>query len=91
MYYQVGNKCLEASQAENLYFSLVVPQVMPDGRLIKPEYNGSSWSFNGQLITSSLPSCDPTDNLKNGMESGWLLFGVAAALYVFVVLKKVFR
>ena len=27
MYYQVGNKCLEQSQAENVYFSLVVPQI----------------------------------------------------------------
>ncbi|SPY05623.1 integral membrane protein [Neisseria meningitidis] len=43
MYYQVGNKCLEQSQAENVYFSLVVPQITQDGKIIKPEYNGTLW------------------------------------------------
>lgn len=58
MYYQVGNKCLEQTQAENVYFSLVVPQISQDGQIIKPEYNGSVWMLNGQTIKADLPKCN---------------------------------
>ena len=44
MYYQVGNKCLEKHQAENLYFSLVVPRIKENGQIVRPEYNGSLWN-----------------------------------------------
>lgn len=90
MHYQVGNKCLEKAQAENVYFSLVVPQIQ-DGVLVKPEYSGTGWVLNGQTITASLPECSPEDNVKSGLEMGWLLFGVMASVYFVLVLKKMIR
>lgn len=91
MYYQVGNKCLEQSQAENVYFSLVVPQISQDGQIIKPEYNGSVWLLNGQTIKADLPQCNPAENLKLGLETGWLLFGVMAVVYFVVITKRLFQ
>ena len=90
MYYQVGNQCLEQSQAENVYFSLVVPQISQDGQIIKPEYNGSVWTLNGQILKAALPQCDPVDNLKSGLETGWILFGVMAAVYFVSITKRLF-
>ncbi|MCP1661308.1 hypothetical protein [Neisseria perflava] len=91
MYYQVGNQCLEQSQAENVYFSLVVPTVTEDGRILKPEYNGTGWQLDGQVIKADLPQCSPEENLKDGLETGWLIFGVMAACYVIIVVKRMLR
>lgn len=90
MYYQVGNKCLEQTQAENVYFSLVVPQISQDGQIIKPEYNGSVWTLNGQAIKADLPKCDPAENLKAGLDTGWFLFGIIAAVYFVSITKRLF-
>lgn len=91
MYYQVGNKCLEQSQAENVYFSLVVPQISQDGQMVKPEYNGHVWQLNGQTIKADLPQCDPVENLKDGLETGWLLLGLMAAMYFVVIVKGLMK
>ncbi|MRN38042.1 hypothetical protein CRG49_012850 [Neisseria sp. N95_16] len=91
MYYQVGNKCLEQSQAENVYFSLVVPQITQHGQILQPQYNGSVWTLNGQTLKAALPQCSPTDNLKSGLETGWILFGVMAAVYFVSITKRLFQ
>ncbi|CBA07477.1 hypothetical protein NMO_1562 [Neisseria meningitidis alpha14] len=60
MYYQVGNKCLEKHQAENLYFSLVVPRIKENGQIVRPEYNGSLWKMSdGQPLRLLLAECSP--------------------------------
>jgi hypothetical protein len=91
MHYQVGNKCLDKAQAENIYFSLVVPQITSDGQIIKPEYNGIAWQLNGQIIQANLPECNPADNVKNGLEIGWLVFGVMASCYFVIVIKRLLK
>ena len=91
MHYQVGNKCLNKAQAENIYFSSVVPQITSDGQIIKPDYNGTSWQLNGQIIHSNLPECNPADNVKNGLEIGWFVFGVMAACYFVIVIKRLLK
>ena len=75
MYYQVGNQCLEQQQAENVYFGLVVPVLKPDG----------------QIIQANLPECNPADNVKNGLEIGWSVFGVMAACYFVIVIKRLLK
>ena len=75
MNYQVGNKCLDKAQAENIYFSLVVPQITSDG----------------QIIQANLPECNPADNVKNGLEIGWLVFGLMAACYFVIIIKRLFK
>ena len=75
MYYQVGNQCLEQQQAENVYFGLVVPVLTQDG----------------QIIQANLPECNPADNVKNGLEIGWLVFGVMAACYFVIVIKRMLK
>ncbi|WP_308018554.1 hypothetical protein [Neisseria bergeri] len=91
MYYQVGNQCLEQHQAENVYFSLVVPKITEDGKIIKPEYNGKDWKIDGQIINADLPECDPYENLQDGMYIGWLIFGIAASVYFVIVIKRLLR
>ncbi|ELK97954.1 hypothetical protein NM9757_0935 [Neisseria meningitidis 9757] len=91
MYYQVGNKCLEKHQAENLYFSLVVPRIKENGQIVRPEYNGSLWKMSdGQPLRLLLAECSPKDNLQSGLETGWIVFGILASVY-FVSLLKRFR
>ncbi|EGC56764.1 hypothetical protein NMBM13399_1221 [Neisseria meningitidis M13399] len=89
MYYQVGNKCLEKHQAENLYFSLVVPRIKENGQIVRPEYNGSLWKMSdGQPLRLLLAECSPKDNLQSGLETGWIVFGILASVYFVSLLKK---
>ncbi|EJU70495.1 hypothetical protein NMEN80179_1226 [Neisseria meningitidis 80179] len=92
MYYQVGNKCLEKHQAENLYFSLVVPRIKENGQIVRPEYNGSLWKMSdGQPLRLLLAECSPKDNLQSGLETGWIVFGVMASVYFVSLLEKGFE
>lgn len=92
MYYQVGNKCLEKHQAENLYFSLVVPRIKENGQIVRPEYNGSLWKMSdGQPLRLLLAECSPKDNLQSGLETGWIIFGILASVYFVSLLKKVLK
>lgn len=91
MYYQVGNRCLEQVQAENVYFSLVVPQINQNGELLKPEYTGSSWQMNGITLKAALPECSPLDNVESGLEVGWLLLGVMASVYFVSIAKGLLK
>ena len=91
MYYQVGNQCLEQQHAENVYYGLVVPVITQDGKIIKPDYNGTAWQLNGQIIQANLPECNPADNVKNGLEIGWLVFGIMAACYFVIVVKRLLK
>ncbi|WP_066567938.1 hypothetical protein [Snodgrassella sp. CFCC 13594] len=92
MGYQVGNQCFTSIEAaENQYFSAVAPAVSAGGELIKPEYSGTQWILNGTVIHAQLPPCDPEQNLKDGMELGWLLFGIMAVLYGFKWIKGLMR
>lgn len=91
MYYQVGNQCLEQQHAENVYFGLVVPVLTQDGQIIKPVYNGTFWHLNGQIIQVNLPECNPADNVKNGLEIGWLVFGVMASCYFVIIIKRLLK
>ena len=92
MGYQVGNQCIaDKVQAENHYFSLIVPTVGQDGRLHHPTYSNGQWKLNGQVLQISLPECDPAQNFRDGAELGWYLFGIMAAVYVFGIIKKQIR
>ena len=59
--------------------------------LIQPEYVNGKWMLQGQAINANLPKCEPADSFKNGAEMGWLIFGVIASCYVFVILKRLLR
>lgn len=91
MYYQVGNQCLPEKEAENLYFSLVIPVIRSDGRVIKPEYNGKVWKVADKKVEASLPECSPMQNFNSGAEIGWMVFGVMAALFYVAVIKRLLK
>lgn len=92
MYYQVGNKCLEKHQAENLYFSLVVPRIKENRQIVRPKYNGSLWKMSdGQPLRLLLAECSLKDNLQSGLETGWIVFGILASVYFVSLLKKVLK
>lgn len=59
--------------------------------LVKPEYLNGKWTLQGQVMSLSLPECDPAKNMKEGMEIGWLVFGLLAAMYLFTLLKRLIR
>lgn len=59
--------------------------------LIKPEYANGKWTLQGQTITLNLPQCDIAQNMRDGSELGWVIFGIMAACYVFVILKRLLR
>lgn len=59
--------------------------------IIAPEYKNGNWTINGQILQAKLPECDPAKSFKEGVETGWLFFGVMAAMYIFVLLKKLIR
>ena len=61
------------------------------GQIIKPEHNGTAWQLNGQIIQANLSECNPADNVKNGLDVGWLVFGVMAACYFVIVIKRLLK
>ncbi|MBR7225840.1 hypothetical protein, partial [Neisseria meningitidis] len=88
----VGNKCLEKHQAENLYFSLVVPRIKENGQRVRPGYNGSlRKKADGQPLGLLVAEWSPKDNLQSGLETGWVVFGIRAAVFFVFLLKKVLK
>lgn len=113
MGYQIGNHCYATKeQAENVYFSLVVPTIqttqsattvtrpyplpnttIPAGtaKIVAPEYRNGKWYLQNSVIEANLPQCDSVQNFKQGQEIGWFVFGLMAAMYAFVLLKRLLR
>lgn len=60
-------------------------------KIIAPEFKSGKWYLQGQAIQANLPECDPVQNFKQGQEIGWFVFGLIAAMYVFVLLKRLLR
>lgn len=60
-------------------------------KIIAPEYRAGKWYLNNSVIEANLPQCDPVQNFKQGQEIGWFVFGLMAAMYVFVLLKRLLR
>nr|DAS34237.1 MAG TPA: hypothetical protein [Inoviridae sp.] len=71
------------------YPNTTIPTVT--AKIISPEYKNGKWYLQDTVITANLPQCEPINNLKQGLELGWLLFGVIGAMYVFVLLKRLIR
>ena len=88
MYYQVGNACLEQSQAENLYYSQISAYITSSGKIIRPEYKKNTWVLEGKPLSLNLPQCNPLQNFQDGQEIGWIFFGVFAALFVILIVKR---
>lgn len=88
MYYQVGNSCLQELQAANLYFSQVSAYITPSGEIIRPEYKNNTWVLQDKPLSLNLPQCNPLQNFQDGQEIGWIFFGVFAALFVILIVKR---
>ena len=59
--------------------------------LIKPEYVNGKWTLQGQVINLNLAQCEPSENFKNGMELGWLIAGLMASMWLFMLVKRLLR
>lgn len=59
--------------------------------MIAPQYIGGKWTLQGKPLQLYLPPCDPAANFKQGAEIGWLVFALIAAMYVFVLIKRLLR
>ncbi|WP_211692113.1 hypothetical protein [Neisseria meningitidis] len=92
MYYQVGNKCLEKHQAENLYFSLVVPRIKENGQIVRPT-SGPPWRqfSHCRPLLLLLPAPNPPSDPQSGLETGWIVFGILASVYFVSLLQKVLK
>lgn len=60
-------------------------------RIIAPEFRSGKWYLNNTVIEAKLPECDPVQNFIDGQELGWLVFGIMATMYLFVIVKKLIR
>ena len=83
MGYQIGNQCVDKKvEAENHYFSQVIPTITADGKLLQPTYQTTQgWFYQGKKLEISLPKCDPVQNFKDGMELGFLCMVIAIILW----------
>lgn len=82
MGYRIGNVChATREEAENVYFSQVLPAVGADGQLHQPVYTASGWMYHGKAIQAYLPTCDPVESFTDGLLIGWSLFAIAAAVW----------
>lgn len=91
MGYQVGNTCYTTKElAENVYFSQVSPIITLDG-VKQVSYTNGKWHYGSQQLTANLPTCDPAQNVKDGAELGWLVFGIMAVLYTFHIIKGLLK
>lgn len=92
MGYRVGNVCYSNHMdAQNAYFGAVVPIISNDGTLLRPVFNGSTWTLNGVVLETSFPACDPAQNFRDGVELGWLFAGALAMAFGFTVIKRLVR
>lgn len=56
-------------------------------KMIAPEFRNGKWYLQNNVITANLSECDIAKNFKDGAELGWLIFGIMAAMYLFVIVK----
>ncbi|WII92506.1 hypothetical protein QEO94_07600 [Kingella negevensis] len=94
MGYQVENNCFESREAaENYYFSLVIPVITQEGKLIQPSYNKNlkKWQMGDKIVEAYIPECDSVQNFKTGMEIGWLVFAIMGSLYAVHLIKGLLR
>ena len=59
--------------------------------LIRPEYIKGQWFLQGKVININYPSCDASKNFIDGYELGWAIFGVMAACYFVIIIKRLLR
>lgn len=90
MGYQVGQTCYaKKSDAENAYYSTVVPVINANGELIQPQWSElGGWTLNGQTISAALPECNPIENFQDGQMIGWSVFGIYAAVWAVLLIRR---
>lgn len=89
MGYQVGRICYRTEQeAVNVLMTQVVPTVDKDGVLNHPVFNGSAWTYKGQVVKPTFPSCEFGAYAKAGREIGGYIAGGMVALFIVVVALK---
>lgn len=60
-------------------------------KMIAPEFKNGKWYLQNNVITANLPECAPAQNMKNGSELGWYVASIMAAVWLFVLLKRLLR
>lgn len=89
MGYQVGLNCYATKQqAENEYFSKVVPVINQDGQLQQMKHTPTGWQLNGQTVQASLPECNPVDNFNDGQQIGWMVFTILLLIWATNMIKE---
>ena len=91
MGYQVGNICYDTvKQAEDAYYSAVLPVIANDGSLKQLGTNGNGWYLDGVKLTASLPTCSHADYYAYGYELASALLPTAIVLMTAKVIIKFF-
>lgn len=91
MGYAVGNLCYDnRQQAEDVYYSKVVPYV--DGKaLYQPIRQADGWYFQGTKLQAALPSCDPAQNFRDGVQLGLYLMIPLVFAWGVVIIRRILR
>ena len=88
---QVGLVCYpDRVQAEDAYYSRVVPTV-DAARLYQPERKADGWYYQTAKLQAALPQCSPGQSLKEGVELGFLVFGLLAVAWGIQFIRRVLR
>lgn len=92
MGYQVGNRCFDTrQQADDVYFSQVVPLVVPGrDKLVAPVYHESDriWTMSGVSVSGTYPDCSRLDNFNAGLFLGGQIVLVLCVAFGFRVLAR---
>ena len=93
MNYQVGNICYASIEdAENAYFSNVVPTISADGELHQVMFKNNQWTYKNQPIKAYLPTCSIEQNVKDGVELGFYCMATIVALWsIKLISRMLFR
>ena len=82
MGYRVGGQCFATSEeASDYQMSMVVPNITADGSFKTTVYQNKQWYYGSQKITLTHPYCDPSQPLKDGIETGIYLSAIFAVSF----------
>lgn len=92
MNYQVGTICYSnRTEAENAYYSQVIPTITANGKLHQLTKTQNGWQYNGQTLTAPLPECSIAQNFADGNLIGWGLLSILIVIWGIKRLQYILR
>ena len=81
----------ELQEAENAYFSQVVPVILADGQLSQIGFDGKNWVYQSKEIHAYLPECSIEKNFKDGALIGFFVMSIFIGLWAVNLIIKMIQ